>query len=398
MRYIRVLLSVLITASFATNMVYAAEEKQDNSFSEALLNGQFSLNTRVYYFDRSFDKPDVEDAEAFTAGGIMKYESVSFHNFKIGIAPYGSFSLFNIVDRDKGGGTSILQPDGDDIAFLGEAYLDFDTGGNQIRIGRQRLATPLMEDHDIRLLPSVYEAAVYRNKSLADTILEAGYVSRYSGLGSKYSDFESPDAKWGEDGLAYIFAKTKLYNVAMRGQFIATLEDSGTYENYGYLDGNLPINVGHGSYIKGQFGVTGYQEGDTARMYGLKTGTTLFELLDIALLYNKIADNMFKVVEAGPMYSDWQQGYSNYEPSDALGGQLIFRPIEGASIKVAYVDVTSEDGDEFNLDSFSETDLDMQYQIIKAAKIRVRYSIKNQYADSDKESRDDFRIIFYYNF
>ncbi|MBW1750787.1 MAG: hypothetical protein JRJ37_08845 [Deltaproteobacteria bacterium] len=107
--------------SFATEELATEEVKTDYSFFESLQNGIFSLNSRVFYFDRSFDKPSTdEDAEAFTAGGIMKYESGGFHNFKMGLAGFGSFSLFGIFDRDKSSGTSLLQPDGDDIAFLGE--------------------------------------------------------------------------------------------------------------------------------------------------------------------------------------------------------------------------------------------------------------------------------------
>ena len=116
--------------TFATETPATEEVKTDYSLTESLQNGEFSLNSRVFYMDRSFDKPDTEDAEALTAGGIMKYESGGFHNFKMGLAGFGSFSLFNIVDRDKSSGTSLLQSNGDDIAFMGEAYIDFNTGQN----------------------------------------------------------------------------------------------------------------------------------------------------------------------------------------------------------------------------------------------------------------------------
>lgn len=387
-------LPALVLASVAGSAVHA---DTNTTFSEALKNGKTTINTRTFYFNRSFDKPGTPDAEALTAGGIMKYESGKLGNFKVGLGYYGSHSLFDIIDRDKGGGTSILQSDGDDIAFLGEAYVDFDTGTHQVKIGRQRLTGPLMNDHDLRLLPSAYEAAVYRNKSFANTTLEAGYVNRYSGFTSKLSDFDAQNSKWGTDGLGYISGTTKIGNVSLRGQYINTLEDSGTFENYSYLDAKIPLGFGQKTYLKGQYGGTGYQVGDDSKMFGLKGGTS-FGPLDVAIVYNKIEDNPFQAVEAGPMYTDWQQGYGNYEPSDALGLQLIYHPISKASIKVGYVDVESEDGDAFNVDSFKEFNLDAKYKINKASKIRLRFSNKDQDEKSDREDRDDFRIIYYHDF
>ncbi len=388
-------LTVLAFTSFSVNAV--DEEPSNYSFSEALQNGETTINTQTFYFNRSFDKPGEDDAEALTVGGIMKYESANFSDTKVALAYYGSHRLFGITDRDQGGGTSILQSNGDDIAFLGEAYIDFNTGDHQLQIGRQRLSTPLMGDHAIRLLPSSYEAAVYRNKSFKDTTLEAGYVSRYSGFTSKLSGFDEQEGKWGTDGLIYMFADTELAGVAVRAQFIDTQDDSGTFKNYKYVDAKLPIGIGQETYIKGQYGGTGYEEGDSSKMLGVKAGTT-FGPLDLAVLYNKIEDNEFKAVESGPMYSDWQQGYGNYEPSDAVGMQLIYHPSENASVKLGFVDVESEDNDAFNNDTFTEANLDVKYQISEVSKLRVRYSIKDQDDESDREDRDDFRIIYYYDF
>ncbi len=391
-------IALMAIFSIPVNCFATEEEKTDYTFSESFQNGNFSLNSRVFYFDRSFDDTGKENAEALTAGGIMKYESGAFHNFKMGLAGYGSFNLFNIVDRDKSSGTSLLQSNGDDIAFLGEAYLDFNTGTNQLTGGYIRLDTPLMNDHDLRMLPTAYAAVVYRNKSFKDTNLEAGYVNKSSGFVSTENGFEAPKDEWGEDGLAYIYATTKVKGVDLRGQFITTLEDSGTYENYGFFDAVVPIGFGAKSYVKGQLAYTAYQHESNSTMYGMKMGTTFFGKLDAVALYNGISDNIFATVESGPMYSDWQQGYGNYEPSDAFGGQLIYHPWEGVDMKVGYVDVSSKGGDEWNLDSYGETNVDLQYAFNEDGKVRLRYSHKEQDSDSDRLDRDDLRLIFYYNF
>ncbi|MFW5425631.1 MAG: hypothetical protein ACKE8G_02140 [Methylophagaceae bacterium] len=380
---------------FAAATVNAADQTNYN-LSEALQNGDFSLNLSVGYFDRGFDDPDKKNAEAFTAGGIAKYESASFNNFKIGLAYFGSHSL-GIIDRDKGKGTSYLQSDGDDIAFLGEAYIDFDNGTHQVKLGRQRLSTPLMGDHNIRLLPSTYGAAVYRNRTLANTVFELGYVERYSGFTSKLSDFEVPDAKWGDDGLAYIYITTRLGNVSLRGQFVDTLDDSGSRKNFRYLDAAMPLSFGEKSYIKAQYGGTAYQVGDTSKMFGLKTGTS-FGSVDVALSYNAIRDGNFQAVESGPMYTDWQQGYGPYEPSDAYGVQVIFHPHAKSSIKLGYVDVDGKDGS--RVDEYGEFNLDAKYNFTDVSSVRLRYSMKNQEHEdaTGRYDRDDLRLYYYHTF
>jgi hypothetical protein len=222
-------------------------------------------------------------------------------------------------------------------------------------------------------------------------------VNAYSGTGSSFSDFKSNDDEWGTDGLGYIFIKGNPGPVAIRGQFVDTLEDSGTVSGYGYIDASYPIEFGEKTFISGQFGHTGYQQTDSAKMYGLNVGTSIGKI-DIAAVFNAIRDNEFRTVEAGPLYTDWQQGYANYEPSDAAGFQVVFYPIERSSVKLGYVDVNSRDGDEFNLDSYGEVNIDARYQINEPSSIRLRYSEKKQDSDSEREDRTDFRVIYYYNF
>ncbi len=356
----------------------------------------FSLDTRTFFFDRSFDLPDTPDVEALTAGGILAFESPRAAGFGIGLGYYGSFSL-GVFDREEGIGSALLQSDGDDISFLGEAYVDFDTGTHRVVVGDQRLDTPLADDHDNRLLPTVYEAARYRFTAENTSFLELGYINAFSGFGSSLDGFEKPEGDWGEDGLAYVFGGGELFGTKLRAQWVQTLEDSGRNDDYGYADARYGFDWGSGTYLQAQIGKTGYQAEETGEMFGLKAGTS-FGLFDVAFLLNGIRDNLFDAVEAGPMYSDWQQGYGNYEPSDALGMQLTFRPNDRAYVRIGYVDVESRDGDAFNLDSFSEFNFDTQYTFSNAMKLRVRYSIKDQDESSDREDRDDFRIIFYYDF
>jgi len=368
----------------------------------ALQEGTYSTHMRVFYFNRGFDGT-APRARALTAGGIMKYESGTFNNLKVGFAYYGSVRLGGFYTREEGSGTSILGRDGEDLGFLGEAYLQYNYANSMLKVGRQQLATPLIQNHDLRILPSVYEAAVFRNKDIANTTVELGFIQSYTGFCSKENDFLDFDTKWGKDGLGYIYLKnTGIQNLTLRAQYVQAISDEDStgakiaYDDYKYADFKYNLaGVGTKTYIKAQYGGNSYTSADDSSMYGVKAGTTV-GLFDLALLYNKIEDNIFKAVESGPMYSDWQQGYGAYEPSEAVGGQIVAHPMSGLSVKVGYVDVSSDTDD--LIDDFTETNLDIKYKLTKNSKVRIRYSIKDQSDESGRADRDDFRFIYYLNF
>ena len=383
-----------------------------DSLGEALQNGTYSTKARVFFFDRSFDKKGKDDAVALTAGGIMKYQSGSFYGLKTGLAYYGSHRLGGLYSRNEGKGTSILGRAGEDISFLGEAYLEYcfcETGltNTTVKVGRQQLSTPLIQNHDLRILPSVYEAAVISNKDIVDTNLELGYIQAYSGFTSKDHSFKDQNTNWGKDGLGYVSVKNKsIPNLSIRAQYVMPMNDKDDagkqvkIADYKYVDAKYALPFGEKTYIKAQYGANAYNVGEDSLLYGVKAGTS-FGMFDIAVLHDTVADNAFKAVESGPMYSDWQQGYGPYEPSTALGAQIVAHPMAGLSLKAGYVMVEADEdfrADNTFTDDFTEMNIDAKYALTDYSKIRIRYSIKDQSDDSDREDRDDFRIIYYLNF
>jgi len=371
----KLLLSAIVS-TLALGGVAAAQTEADSVYS-ALKNGNFSFNTRTFYMIRTFESPSTTpDTQALTFGGIMKYESASYNNVKLGLAFYGNESIGGVFSREEGLGTSLLERNtGDDINFLGEAYLQYDISNTMVKVGRQQLSTPLMNNHDLRALPSVYEAAVVRNSDIKDTTIELGYVSRYTGFVSKDGKFLDYNTKWGKDGLAYIYLQNhSIENLSLRAQYIAplsTTDATGTHisvEDYKYADAKYNVPFGKKTYVKVQVGGNDYYQESSSTLVGAKIGSTFFNILDAAILFDNIDGNSFKAVESGPMYSDWQQGYGNYEPSTAVGGQLILHPMKPLSLKVGYVDVSAASG--YNTDDFSEFNFDGKYAFNDMSKIK----------------------------
>ena len=98
------------------------------------------------------------------------------------------------------------------------------------------------------------------------------------------------------------------------------------------------------------------------------------------------------------MYTDWQQGYADYEPSQAIGMQIGYKLGARSDISGGFVNIDSKDNDSFHLDAYTESVFDFEYELRKDTNIRIRYSFKNQDPDSTREDRQDFRFIVYYKF
>ncbi len=56
--------------------------------------------------------------------------------------------------------------DGENYAFIGQAYLNYEFGNTNVKVGRQRLDTPLIGSDDARMLPNLFEAAVLTNTDI----------------------------------------------------------------------------------------------------------------------------------------------------------------------------------------------------------------------------------------
>jgi outer membrane porin, OprD family len=386
-------------------IVVVANLSAEENLHEALKASKVLLDARVFYFDRSFDKPNTPNATALTAGGIAKIETGEYYGLKLGVAQYGSY-LVGLTDKKYGTGTSLLESGtNNNLSFIGEAYAKYSYGKTSLQVGKQRLSTPLANDHDLRLLPSTYQGAILRTDELADTMIEAGWLSRYSGFTSTYNTFKDMSAAWGNDGLAYGYIENKsIKDTKISVQYAKALKsDTVAVNDYRYA--SVRYSVTKESFIEGQYGANDYRIQKDSKMYGLTCGINP-RFVDVAFVYNKIASNNFKAIESGIMYTDWQQGYGNYEPSEAYGGYMVFKLTEDATIKLGKVFVWAKENSV--RDDFSETMLDAWYKFNSSNKLRIRYSIKDETNKASAyglannkagyDDRVDFRVVYYYSF
>ena len=149
--------------------------------------GKVSGQLRAFYVDRTYDNNHpTGNRNALAAGGWVKYETPELNGFSAAVALYGVYG-FNIhsinLEDDVNNGYMTYSPslngrDGENYGFIGEAYLNYASGNTNIKIGRQKLNTPLAGADDARMLPNLFEAAVVSNTDIEDTTLIVGHVTK----------------------------------------------------------------------------------------------------------------------------------------------------------------------------------------------------------------------------
>ena len=367
--------------------------------ASALLGPNLEADLRLMHFDRGFDN-DKLNTTATTVGGVISYRTNNVKNFHANLSYFGSHKIDYNVASENGTGTSLLTSTGDDISFFGEMNVQYTVPHLTVKVGTQRLNTPLANDHDLRMLPSSYRGATATSTILPKSIIQVGYINGYTGFTSKQNAVKDYSDKFSNEGLVYAYIKSsivpKMKVSAQYAHTLSTLDDTGAkvkVTDYAYADTNIKLPAN--SYLKAQVAYNRYIQDTNTLMYGAKLGSTVYDF-GLAVAMNIIEGNRFKTIESGPMYTDWQQGYGNYEPSTAYGVQATWKPIKSFYFKAGVADIQS------TLltatDDYTETNVDTAYNFNDSNKLRVRYSFKDQTSTSVREDRSDFRIIMYSSF
>lgn len=328
------------------------------------LNGEL----RAFSFDRSFNNT-APHSRALTLGGVVKYTTPVVYDVSATVGYYAS-SNTNYYRYDEGKASGMVRADGEDLAFIGEANVKYDTDKVQVVFGRQRLATPLANDHDLRMLPSSYYGATAMYKPWG---IQIGHITKYTGFCSKWDEFR--------DIPTFDYVYFSKYGV--NAQIALSDVRNYYYGDYTYGIGNLSL--------KAQAGANDNAIGKDSRMYGLKVSYKIHDTT-MSVFNNEITGARWLAIESGAMFTDFMQGYGPYEPSTALG-MSISNTTGALTSALSIADVRGG-----VTDSYTEYQGDVIYQINKENKARVRYSQKHQSPTSNREDRNDLRIIYYYTF
>ncbi len=372
-------------------------------------NGTFSATLKLFYMARIYDGNQTDSA-AFNGGGIFKYESKTFHGFKLGMAYYGSHRIGGLYTRDEGIGTFMLQKNGDDIHFLGEAYLQYVVDKTKFKIGRQQLVTPILKKIEERLLPTVYQAATVKNKDIPKTLVEVGYVNAFTGFGSRLSGFEKNERMWGDEGVGYIYIENKSFKrFSVRAQYVRSLSDTymrrkkGTQtllekkakiKDYRYFDFKYTFLFNKNIHLRTKVQYlqnTYYREPDAKALRFIATVPT--SKINFIIEWDRIRGNHIR---------PW---YGRLEPSSGKGCSIVFKHNRKFRLKFRYLRVDTLT--EKYIDDFVEYSVNLKYKIDHRSTFRTIVNIRDQSSVAEKlfhegkggrEDRTDIRIVYSWNF
>ena len=176
-----ILLSVIASTIIMAGGDIAPVEKEaiptiEAEESTGTVSGQF----RAFYIDRTYSGTVENNRNSLAVGGWIGYETASFHGLSAGAKLYAVEGV-KIHDGPRTSNNYDPSLYGDDFSnygFIGEAYLNYKVGNNNLKVGRQKLNTPLAGADDARMLPNLFEAAVLSNTDITDTTLIVAHITK----------------------------------------------------------------------------------------------------------------------------------------------------------------------------------------------------------------------------
>jgi hypothetical protein len=185
---------------------------------------------RTFYIDRTYNSGTTINRNSLNVGGYIGYTTPAFSGLKFTTAVYGTYG-FDIHSNGADVTNTNYDPslygrDGENYAFIGQAYLDYTNGKTNVKVGRQKLDTPMAGSDDARMLPNLFEAAVLVNTDLENTTLIAAHVTKMTA--GTFSNIYDDSA----NSSASTFNDLGMYSGYGRG---TTLAQSGDFADMGVV-------------------------------------------------------------------------------------------------------------------------------------------------------------------
>lgn len=173
-------------SALAVGLVGCANVQAADDFASMFSEGKTSGQIREFSISRTMDfsDPTKDDytRNANAIGGHLKFETADVAGISLGTAFYttNGFLLDSPKDDYTKVDPTLLGPDNESYSILGEAYLQYKNSNTLVKVGRQKLDTPLAGSDDARMVPNLFEAALVVNSDIPNTTLIAGHVTGFA--------------------------------------------------------------------------------------------------------------------------------------------------------------------------------------------------------------------------
>ncbi|NWF67329.1 MAG: outer membrane porin, OprD family [Campylobacterales bacterium] len=153
-----------------------------DSVESAFKEGKASGEVRAFYINRDWT-PNVAsrpDRAAFAVGGNLGFDTAPVNGLSAGAKFYTTQGVGLNSDNGAKIDPTLFDDNKDSYSILGEAYMAYKNSQTTVKVGRQKLDTPLAGSDDARMLPNLFEAAVIANTDIKDTTLILAHVSKFA--------------------------------------------------------------------------------------------------------------------------------------------------------------------------------------------------------------------------
>lgn len=268
--------------TIAMSMFLAPALFASSNLSSALHNGTTGGQVRYMYMHVQ-NAPGLKDYFGSAIGGHLKYQTGSFYNFQAGVAFYTTNKINGNVNDQSTEPTAnnrnsryvirmidSTNPNNKAVNGVGQLYLKYHHSKTVATIGRMVLKTPLLNPEDGWMIPTLFQGAWIKNRSIRHLTLQLGYINAVwvrntpewksvgDSLGYGYGNGSEPIAKphvpgnyYGHTSSSGIFVfgvkyiKKKHFNLEAWNYYVQNIY------NTALLEGRYNKQFGHARLIGG---------------------------------------------------------------------------------------------------------------------------------------------------
>ena len=331
-----------------------------------------------------------KDSEGFYIVPKLSLNTKKYNGFSGKITIAGATD-FGINDPDEASRLFVYDPtENKDFVILQELFVEFNSDQNHLLVGRNELITPMIDADDWYMLANSFGAAHYKNSSIDNTAIHAGYFYEMAGVwdsGANGTEFHSmsdasfvpKENKDAADDEGVWFAAADYDNDLHHAQF------------WNYYATDLYNTVFAQYNFKPKTGSVGHDFGaqfiDFSQIGALKSSDTEIDYNIFSLKYDAAFDNGWSLATGAAKYSD---GDGQGSTLGAWGGYpyfangMIFHFFEAGNLRDA-----------------SSYKLQGAYDFSKSSKARTALSLRYTYYDlnpaysisSNGQPQEDMKLI-----
>ena len=189
----RLAASLTLVVGCLAGSVAAAEEANEFTVTGDLRAGWLEYDYGNPDGDPSINKGH-KDSEGFYIVPKLSVNTPNYNGFSGKVTVAGAVDL-GVNDPTKASRLFVYDPiENQDFAILQELFVEYNSDQNHVLIGRNEIYTPMIEADDYYMLANSFAVAHYKNSSIKNTSIHAGYFYEMAGVwdsGANGTEFHS---------------------------------------------------------------------------------------------------------------------------------------------------------------------------------------------------------------